>query len=106
MLSRYDIRDVQAAMAQIAEEPRDRYESKVPELGEVKQRVEAVQKQRTAVPFEPCGNCFNGLLIHTSGHGDTYRSWAEDCQCKRDWLMKKRAAAAPLDDRKMKAAGE
>lgn len=105
-LSRYDIRDVRAAITRIAEAPRGEYESKIPELGEVKLMVEQEERKRTHIPFEPCGNCWNGIVVKHTGRGPSYRSWAEDCDCKKDWQMKKRAAQGITEDRKTRAAGE
>jgi hypothetical protein len=49
-----------------------------------------------------CGECFDGKIVYFRGQGMNYRSWVDDCPCVRNWKLQQ---AAPLDDRKMKAAG-
>lgn len=112
MLSRFDIRDVQATIARIAEERRGDYETKLPDLGELKARVEETERRRTHIPWEPCRDCQEGTNGHMSGvvieRLPGGRSRCLPCECVQAWKRKK-AQAAPADaveDRKAKAAGE
>lgn len=58
-------------------------------------------RKQTAVPFEPCGHCLNGIVHRTEGSGLDYKSWIEECECLKEWKRK-----MPRKKKRRRGAGE
>ena len=114
-LAKFDMRDVQVAIAEIAMEPRRERkvgesvwrDPAIPELGEVIERVKAAERKRTVIPYTRCDECDGmGMVCRRRSDGS---SFAEECECKKAW--RRRCAEAKSDreiapDQKARAAGE
>jgi hypothetical protein len=97
-LGGFDVRDVQAAVKQLAIEPRREFKPAFPGLGDLVVCIEDAASKRKAASlgkFQSCGNCYEGKVVTTIPGLDGRQERAfGDCQCLVAWRAARKAAEA------------
>ena len=107
---KYGMEPVHQALMELRIKPRQRFFPQPSEVAEVIEEIMAKQavEERQSNPIRDCAACGNSrLTFHRTGEGGALRTWAEDCECLKEWrLAKQLRSTEPSQDLKSKGAGQ